>query len=58
MWRLARSGKTVVWDRQDNTPVMFSSQGVMKGPLEAFEAQLEDPETWCALFCMLPMDSA
>ena len=37
---------------------MFSSQSVMKGPLEAFEAQLDDPETWCAVFRMLQVESA
>ena len=58
MWQLARSGRTVVWDRRDVMPVMFSSQGVVKGPLEAFESQLEDPETWCALFHMLCLESA
>ena len=52
MWHLARSGKTVVWDRRDNTPLMFSSQGVVEGPLKAFRSQLKDPETWCALYDM------
>ena len=37
---------------------MFSSQGVMKGPLEAFESQMDDPETWCALLRMLHVKSA
>ena len=39
-------------------PVMFSSQGVFKGPLEAFERQLQDPETWCALLHMPRIKSA
>ena len=58
MWRSARSGRTVIWDRQYVTPVMFSSQGVFKGPLEAFERQLQDPETWCALLHMARIKSA
>ena len=57
MWQLARSGMTVIWDRRDMMPVMFSSQGVIKGPLDAFESQLDDPETWCALFRMLHVSS-
>jgi len=31
-------------------PVMFSSQGVVKGPLEAFESQLQDSETCTPCF--------
>ena len=58
MWQLARSGRNVVWDRRDAMPVMFSSQGVVKGRLEAFERQLQDPETWYALFHMLRIESA
>ena len=52
MWKLALSGKTIIWDRRGIMPVMFSSQGVFKGPLEAFESNLQDPETWyaCTLF--------
>ena len=52
MWKLALSGKTVIWDRRGILPVMFSSHGVHKGPLEAFESKLQDPETWyiCTLF--------
>ena len=39
-------------------PVMFSSRGVVEGPLEALQSQLQDPETWCALFHMLRIESA
>ena len=54
MWHLARSGKTVIWDRRDVMPVMFSCQSVKEGPLEAFHSWLHDPETWCVLF-LLPL---
>lgn len=57
-WHLARSKWTVIWDRRNVMPVMFSSQGVVKGPLEAFESQLQDSETWCAMFHMLRIESA
>ena len=46
MWKLAREGKKVVWDRLHSTPVMFSKPGVFEGPLEAFYGDLKDPETW------------
>lgn len=58
MWRLARSGKTVIWDRLHVEPVMFSSHGAVEGDLEDFGRQLQDPETWCALFDMLRIESA
>lgn len=47
MWKLALTGMTIIWDRRGIMPVMFSSQGVFTGPLEAFERQLQDPGTWC-----------
>ena len=47
MWRLALSGKTIVWDRLFAMPVMFSRWGVFEGPIEAFYlSQPEDAETW------------
>ena len=58
MWHLARSKRTVIWDRRNVMPIMFSSQGVVEGPLEAFQSQLQDFETWCALVHMLPVESA
>ena len=53
MWTLARQHKTVVWDRLDVGPVLFSGQGVMTGPLEAFSKELDDPDTWCVLQFLL-----
>ena len=58
MWHLARSGKTIVWDRRDLLPLMFSSQGVLEGPLEAFQSQLKDSETLCVLFHMFHIKGA
>ena len=45
MWKLALSGKTIIWDRRGIMPVMFSSQGLFEGPLEAFQSKLRDPDT-------------
>ena len=47
MWQLARSGRTVVWDKQDaELAFMLSPLGVFQGPLRAFDAALNDEDTW------------
>ena len=47
MWQLARSGKTVVWDKQNaELAVMFGPLGIFQGPLQAFRANLDNPDTW------------
>ena len=47
MWQLAHSGKTIVWDRLNAISVVrFTSAGVSQGPLLAFNADLDDPQTW------------
>ena len=58
MWKLALSGKAVIWDRRGIMPVMFSSQGVFEGPLEAFQSKLKDPDTWyVCTTCLFQLNS-
>ena len=47
MWQLARSGRTIVWDRLLALSVlMFSPEGVLAGDRKDFKQQLADPQTW------------
>jgi hypothetical protein len=46
LWHLARNKATVVYDRRDRMPVMFTADSVYKGALELFEDNLQQPNTW------------
>jgi hypothetical protein len=44
-WHLARSKASVVNDRRDRMPVMFTADGVYEGALELFHSNLQQPNT-------------
>jgi hypothetical protein len=46
LWHLARNRATVVYDRRDRDPVLFSPDGVFEGALELFRGHLQHYNTW------------
>lgn len=59
IWLLARADEavTVVYDRRDTMPELYSSGGVRKGALDVLESILENTDTWsvpCAV-CIVPL---
>ncbi|KAG5175868.1 hypothetical protein JKP88DRAFT_249891 [Tribonema minus] len=57
MWRIAREGGTVVYDRQDKVnAVLFAPNGVSQGPLSAFTTVLSDRNTWYLMDGKLPLN--